>query len=299
MNPRKPTLFVLLVSSVLWALAGGLLPPTTHAQETAPPLERPAERPSRAAEAQAKKEKETAEEAAARKAAEEKALIDKVAGPPAIEDQLPEEPLDVDREVTSALFDGAAGLIPPPVTPPPARPPGAAPAPAEEPAHPAVKGPRVRFQLSGAEAWAAASREGWKFFPRGSQGPRDGRMTTARTLPGAVTSLVNGATMTQFRTPIGTAARSENVFYMFADEKANAKRLAPGWTVRDLRLDGSAFRWISKPAAGSNSPSFAIFLSGQLEPFDLTVSVTSLVLEGPPGATDWREAFQAERKPER
>jgi hypothetical protein len=147
------------------------------------------------------------------------------------------------------------------------------------------------FRVSGAEVWEVARAAGWKFFPKGAKGARDGRNTVAEVQPGLAISLVQGPVLTQRRTPAGWSVISENTFYLFADAAGRAKSLAPGWTVRDLRLSGDPFEWVTKPKAGAASPSLAIIIRGLRSPRDSVVRLDGVILQGPPGAKDWREAF--------
>jgi len=103
--------------------------------------------------------------------------------------------------------------------------------------------------------------------------------------------LVQGLVMTQRRTPAGWGAISQNTFYLFTDGSGRAKSLAPGWAIRDLRLSGDPFRWVSRPEAGGASPSLAIQIAGGRNARDSVVRLEGLVLEGPADAKDWRVAF--------
>lgn|GEM_PF-2190707 len=134
-------------------------------------------------------------------------------------------------------------------------------------------------------------RLGWKFFPKGARGALDGRNTVAELPPGLVISSVRGPVLTQRRTPAGWSAISENSFYLFTDARGRAKTLAPGWTVREVRLSGDPFRWLTRPKAGSASPSLAIQLAGRRSAEASVVRLEGIVLQGPSGAGDWREAF--------
>lgn len=165
------------------------------------------------------------------------------------------------------------------------------------PSKPAEIKTRVIFRVPGGEAWAAASAAGWKFFPQGARGPLNGHGTTAEIHPGVVSSTVRGPRMEQMFTPAQWGRISQNTFYMFADASGRAKRLSEGWTVVDVGVRGDPFEWVSRPKKGSRSPSLAIRLAGQRIARNSVVEITGLVLQGPPGAKDWREAFGPPLKP--
>ena len=158
---------------------------------------------------------------------------------------------------------------------------------------PAVKSKAepVIFRIGGAEAWDAARRQGWRFFPRGAGGSLDGVSTFVEIQPGVLYSKVDGPVMTQRRTLAGWGRISENTFYLFADGQGRSRSLAKGWTVRDIRLSGDPFQWVVRPAAGAASPSLAIQLAGGKGSRDSVVRLEGLVLQGPGDAKDWREAF--------
>lgn len=127
--------------------------------------------------------------------------------------------------------------------------------PLEEPTKKEKAG-EVVFRVSGTEVWEVARQAGWKFFPKGARGALDGVNTVADVQPGLPLSVVQGPVLTQRRTPAGWGAISQNTFFLFTDANGRAKALAPGWTVRDLRLSGDPFRWITRPQAGAGSPSW-------------------------------------------
>ena len=150
----------------------------------------------------------------------------------------------------------------------------------------------TRFQCSGQQAWAVASRHGWKFFPRGARGALDGNGTTAQMHPGINTSLVRGPLMQQWRTPAQWTTLSQNVFLMFANASGGPKEMAPGWKLLELEVAGQNWRWVSRPAKGASSPFFAIEITGLKGPAEYSAAeVTRLVLEGPANAKSWQEAF--------
>lgn len=183
------------------------------------------------------------------------------------------------QEATEAARRAAEG----PVAPEPG---GASTAPLpEKPTRPQV------FRVRGEEIWQVARQAGWKFFPQGARGPLDGQGTMAEIQPGLPLSLVQGPVMTQRRTPAGWGVASQNRFFLFTDARGRAKSLSPGWTVRDVQLTGAPFQWISRPQPGGNSPSLAIQIAGGRGDRDSVVRLEAVVLQGPPDATDWREAF--------
>lgn len=147
------------------------------------------------------------------------------------------------------------------------------------------------FRIGGGEAWEAARRAGWKFFPKGARGGLDGVSTIAEIQPGVWYSRVEGPVLTQRRTLAGWGRISENTFFMFADAQGRPRSLAKGWTVQDIRLNGDAFRWVVRPEAGGTTPSMAIQLAGGKTARDSEVRLESLVLQGPSDAKDWRQAF--------
>jgi hypothetical protein len=166
----------------------------------------------------------------------------------------------------------------------------------EEIAQAAARGlagtPRPTFRLTGQEAWAAATQQGWKFCPRGCAGACDGRHSVAQMHPGINTSLIEGPRMSQYRTAPGWAVLSQNTFYMFASPDGRARPLREGWAVKDLTVHGQNWRWITQPKRGGRSPYFAIEITGLRGDAESSqVELKELILEGPPGATDWRIAF--------
>ena len=189
----------------------------------------------------------------------------------------------------------AADPAPAPAPPAEGQPPSAAADKAPEKVAPAKK--RTVFRVSGAQAWSEAAAAGWKFYPLGAQGARDGRNTVAQMHPGLNTSQVSGARMTQIKQVPTWGRISQNTFHMFAGADGRAKPLADGWKLLDLRLTGQHWTWVTKPKAGGTSPSFAVQLTGQRATTDTVVEVAELVLEGPPEAKDWRAAFGGAEKP--
>ena len=154
------------------------------------------------------------------------------------------------------------------------------------------------FRVPGAEAIQAARAAGYCFSPRNGKPPRDGRHTTASQFADAITSVVDGVKMTQFQPPTGwNVAKISNTFYMFVDSRLRPVSLAPGWTIRGIQLQGPAWKWVGRPAAGAPSASFAITIIGHKGAAATTVELTSISLQGPPGAKDWRAAFAELPKP--
>lgn len=149
------------------------------------------------------------------------------------------------------------------------------------------------FRVPGAEAIQVARAAGYCFSPRNGMAPRDGQHTTASQFADAITSVVDGVKMTQMQPPNGwNVAKISNTFYMFVDSRLRPVALAPGWTIRGIQLHGPAWKWVGRPAAGAPSVSFAISLIGHKgAAAATTVELTSISLQGPPGAKDWRAAF--------
>jgi hypothetical protein len=158
---------------------------------------------------------------------------------------------------------------------------------------PAEKSTPSVFRVTGAEVWEAARRAGWKFFPKGAVGALDGQNTVVEIQPGIPYSAVQGPMLTQRRTQAGWGKVSENTFFLFTDGRGQPRQLARGWTVQDLQLSGDPFQWVSRPQPGGTSPSLVIRMAGGRSARDSVVRLQGLVLQGPPGAKDWREAFAA------
>ncbi len=149
------------------------------------------------------------------------------------------------------------------------------------------------FRVPGAEAMQHARSRGFKFTPAGGIGPLDGNHTAAAQFPNRLTSEVHGPRMTQLRPPPAwNLEESSNTFFMFCDADYNAVRLAPGWRIRGIRLEGPAWRWVVCPVSGANTASFSIRIHAtKNQPAATSVQLSGITLEGPEGATDWREAF--------
>jgi hypothetical protein len=149
------------------------------------------------------------------------------------------------------------------------------------------------FRVSGAHAFALARARGYKFTPAGGIGLRDGAHTAASQFPNLLTSEVHGTRMSQLRPPLAwSVAETSNTFFMFCDANYDAVRLAPGWRIRGIRLEGPNWRWVACPRSGANTASFSVRVySYKAQESHTTVSLAGLTLEGPPGATDWRDAF--------
>jgi hypothetical protein len=156
---------------------------------------------------------------------------------------------------------------------------------------PAEKSTPSVFRVTGQEVWEAARRAGWKFFPKGAVGALDGQNTVVEIQPGIPYSAVQGPVLTQRRTQAGWGKVSENTFFLFTDGRGQPRQLARGWTVQDLQLNGDAFQWVNRPQPGGTSPSLVIRMAGGRSARDSVVRLQGLVLQGPPGAKDWREAF--------
>jgi hypothetical protein len=149
------------------------------------------------------------------------------------------------------------------------------------------------FRVNGAQAFAVARARGFRFTPAGGIGPRDGVHTAASQFPNLLTSEVHGTLMSQLRPPPAwSVSETSNTFFMFCDANYNAVRLAPGWRVRGIKLDGPNWRWVACPRSGANTVSFSIRVySYKGQPASTSVQLAGLTLEGPEGAVDWKDAF--------
>lgn len=149
------------------------------------------------------------------------------------------------------------------------------------------------FRISGADAFKVARARGFKFSPAGGMGARDGNHTSASQFPNLITSEVHGPRMSQQRPPATWAVtETSNTFFMFCDANYNAVRLAPGWRIRGIRLEGPNWRWVACPRSGSNTASFSVRIHAYRNAESHTaVQLAGLTLEGPEGATDWKDAF--------
>ncbi len=149
------------------------------------------------------------------------------------------------------------------------------------------------FRVNGAEAFKVARSRGYKFTPAGGIGARDGIHTAASQFPNVLTSEVHGPRMSQLRPPATwSLAELSNTFFMFCDPGYNAVRLAPGWRIRGINLEGPAWRWVACPRSGAGTASFSIRVhSYKGQEAATAVTLAGLTLEGPEGATDWKEAF--------
>ena len=149
------------------------------------------------------------------------------------------------------------------------------------------------FRVNGAEAFNVARSRGFKFTPAGGIGARDGVHTAASQFPNVLTSEVHGTRMAQLRPPATwSLAELSNTFFMFCDPAYNAVRLAPGWRIRGIKLQGSAWRWVACPCSGAGTASFSIRVhSYKGQEAATSVTLAGLTLEGPEGATDWKVAF--------
>ncbi|MBP7949283.1 MAG: hypothetical protein KA004_06470 [Verrucomicrobiales bacterium] len=158
-------------------------------------------------------------------------------------------------------------------------------------ASPAPHGPI--FRIPGAEATAVARTQGYRFSPAGGIGALDGLHTQARQFPNIVTSEVDGPRMMQLRPAAGWAIpQIANTFYMFTDARLQPAPLASGWRLRGIRLSGPNWMWAGRPQSGAPSASFALTLVAYRNRLPATiVTLDTLILEGPPGARDWRQAF--------
>ena len=149
------------------------------------------------------------------------------------------------------------------------------------------------FRVSGADAIKLARGRGYKFTPAGGIGPRDGNHTAAAQFPNVLTSEVHGTRMSQLRPPSSWKMEEiSNTFFMFCDPSYSAVRLAPGWRIRGIRLEGPAWNWVVCPRSGANTASFSVRLHAYRGQQTATsVQLAGITLEGPEGATDWEDAF--------
>jgi len=149
------------------------------------------------------------------------------------------------------------------------------------------------FRVGGAEAMKLARSRGYKFTPAGGIGSRDGVHTAASQFPNVLTSEVHGIRMSQLRPPVSWKMEElSNTFFMFCDASYNAARLAPGWRIRGIRLEGPAWNWVICPRSGANTASFSIRIHAFKDQENASsVQLTGITLEGPDGATDWQDAF--------
>ena len=149
------------------------------------------------------------------------------------------------------------------------------------------------FRVSGTQAFAVARARGFRFTPAGGIGARDGAHTAASQFPNTLTSEVHGTRMSQLSPPPAwSVTETSNAFFMFCDASYNAVRLAPGWRIRGIKIAGPNWRWVRCPRSGANTASFSIRIhafKGQDAP--TSVQLAGLTLEGPEGATDWKDAF--------
>ncbi len=149
------------------------------------------------------------------------------------------------------------------------------------------------FRVNGAEAFKVARARGFKFTPAGGIGARNGVHTAASQFPNLLTSEVHGTRMSQLRPPENwSVTETSNTFFMFCDAGYNAVRLTPGWRIRGIKLKGPAWRWVACPRSGAGTASFSIRVHAYKGQEAATmVALEGLTLEGPDGATDWRDAF--------
>jgi hypothetical protein len=83
-----------------------------------------------------------------------------------------------------------------------------------------------------------------------------------------------------------------NKFYMFVEANLQPAPLAPGWKIHDIHLKGKNWKWVDGPQRGAPSASFAIaIIAPQSGPPANEVELEAIVIDGPPGETNWRLAF--------
>jgi len=158
------------------------------------------------------------------------------------------------------------------------------------------------FRVPGGEAFSLAHQLGYRFTPSQGIGRRDGNHTVASQVPNVLTSEVHGPRMMQMRPSLlWSTAYIENTFFMFCDASYNAVRLAPGWKIRGIQLQGPDWSWVACPRSGANTASFSIRIRSWKTPNapaqGTVVTLQGLTLEGPPGALDWKAAFPDLTKP--
>ncbi len=158
------------------------------------------------------------------------------------------------------------------------------------------------FRVPGGEAFSLTRQLGYRFTPSQGIGRRDGMHTVASQVPNVLTSEVHGPRMMQMRPSLlWSTAYIENTFFMFCDASYNAVRLAPGWKIRGIQLQGPDWSWVACPRSGANTASFSIRIRSWKTPNapaqGTVVTLQGLALEGPPGALDWKAAFPDLTKP--
>lgn len=182
---------------------------------------------------------------------------------------------------------------------------------------------RKTYTLTGIDAWSVAKQYGFQFTPTvedfkpADWNPGDGFYTSrlqvtspadgvntqllvvfekgltssarcARVLQYgavgcAVASVVGGNA--SVHVPIYDIWRSQTIiFEMFA-----GKRLAQGWTVRQVELSSGS--WLRRPAAGSDDLSMKFSVTSYVGR-PASALVRTVVLEGPSNATGWQNAFR-------
>lgn len=150
-----------------------------------------------------------------------------------------------------------------------------------------------RFAIPGAAAVMQARSAGYHFSPAGGVGARDGIHTTASQFQDLISSEIDGVALRQYRPPANWAVPAmTNKFYLFVEADLSPAPLAAGWKIRGLKLKGTNWKWVDGPQAGAPSASFVIAITaGKFGPAANEVILDELVLDGPPGETNWRNAF--------
>ncbi|MEZ5326635.1 MAG: hypothetical protein R3F19_16430 [Verrucomicrobiales bacterium] len=153
---------------------------------------------------------------------------------------------------------------------------------------------RYVFSIPGADLVRVATQAGATFSPAGGKLTERGSAAFQMPIhPKAMTSLVQGHIMTQLRPQnFWVIDSTKNRFHMFADAKGKPLQLREGWAVQGIVLKGKNYNWITQPEKGAKSPYFAIEITAYHHA-DTVVEIAGAHLIGPPGVTQWEEAFVA------
>lgn len=149
------------------------------------------------------------------------------------------------------------------------------------------------FSIPGADLVRVATQAGAVFSPDGGRPVERGGNAAFQmpVHPKAVTSLAQGHIMTQFKPQdFWVIESSKNRFRMFMDSKGNPLQLREGWSVQGVVLKGKNYNWVTQPEPGARSPFFAVEITAYHHA-DTIVEIAGAHLTGPPGATEWEQAF--------